>query len=247
MICAAHPVDHFGEETARLLSQAARASVTCVNPRPGSLEAMVDDLEEARRDHGIERWLFWGMSGGGWLAQLYAHRHPGSLSGIVVESADACFRARLADPACVLSPAHPLWRAALEAAGLFDEGAHADAGPLDDVEWVSAKDAEIVRRRGGPALMIAPGGVSEAMRAAIPTFWTVDARPWLASLAVPALVIAGASDPIVPARHVRAVANAIPGARYVEIAGAGHVPTGERRPEAADAVRAFVADLARAP
>lgn len=243
MICAAHPVDRFAEETAQLLSQAARASVTCVSPRPGSLEAMVDDLEEARRGYGIERWLFWGMSGGGWLAQRYAHRYPGSLTGIIVESADACFRARLTDPTCVLSPAHPLWRAGLEAAGLFDDGAHADAAPLDDVEWVRATDAEILRRRGGPALMVAPGGVSDAMRAAIPAFWTFDARPWLASIALPTLVIAGERDPIVPARHVRAVADAIQGARYVEIAGAGHVPTSERRAEAADAVRELVREL----
>jgi pimeloyl-ACP methyl ester carboxylesterase len=241
-VCAAHPVDRFDAETATLLSQTARATVTCVNPRPGPLDAMIDDLEAARRDHGIARWVFWGMSGGGWLALLYARRHPEAVAGIVVESADACFRARLADPACILSPNHPLWRADLERAGLLAADAHADPSPLDDVEWLDTTGGgAILRRRGGPALLVSPAPLSEAMRAALPTFWTFDARPWLGELALPALVVAGTADPIVPVASVRAVADAIPGASFVVVEGAGHVPTVERRPEVAAAVRALLA------
>lgn len=242
-ICAAHPVDRYDAAAATLLSRTAQASVTCVNPRPGPLERMIDDLEAARRDHRIARWVFWGMSGGGWLAQLYAHRHPEAIAGIVVESADACFRARLADPACILSPNHPAWRAELERAGLLADDAHDDPSPLD-AEWLDATGgAAILRRRGGPAVLVSPVPLSDAMREALPGFWSFDARPWLASLDVPALAIAGTADPIVPAARVRAVADAIPGAAYVAVEGAGHVPTGEGRPEVADAIRAFLADL----
>lgn len=218
MIAAAHPVDRFDADTAQLLSQVARASVTCVNPRLGvSLEEMVDDLEAARRSHGIERWTFWGMSGGGWLAQLYAHRYPSSLDAVIIESADASFRARLADPACILSPAHPIWRRGLAGASVVKEG--------DTV------------------VLASPVPLSPAMQEAMPAFLAFDARPWLASLTVPALVIAGAADPIAPVAGVRAVAETIPGARFVEVPGAGHVPTTEGRPEVAAAVRAFLADL----
>jgi pimeloyl-ACP methyl ester carboxylesterase len=241
MICAAHPVDDFDDATAHLLSQTARASVTCVNPRRGPLERMVEDLEEARRGHGIDRWMFWGMSGGGWLAQLYARMYPASLTGIVIESACASFRARLADPGCVLSPAHPLWRAGLEAAGLF--ALESSPSSLSRTAWVEFPGGELLRVVDGPALMVAPGGLGAPMKEALPHFWSFDARPWLASLSLPTLVLAGTSDPIVPVSQVRAVADAIPGARYLEVPGAGHVPTTERHPTAASAVRDFLSKL----
>lgn len=50
------------------------------------------------------------MSRGGWLAQIYARRHPDALVGIIVESTCLCFRGRLADSACALSPFFPAWR-----------------------------------------------------------------------------------------------------------------------------------------
>jgi 3-oxoadipate enol-lactonase len=240
-ICAAHPVDRLDAASAALLSQTAQATVTCVQVRPGALDAMIDDLEAARRDHGQPRWVFWGMSGGGWLAQLYARRHPAAVAGIIVESADACFRERLADPACVLSPSHPLWRGELERAGLFAADAHADPSPLGALEWREREGGgAILCRRGGPALLVSPVPMSEAMRRALPAFWTFDARPWLGELDLPALVIAGSHDPIVPVASVRAVADAIRGATYLAIDGAGHVPTSERRPEVAVAVRALL-------
>jgi pimeloyl-ACP methyl ester carboxylesterase len=68
---------------------------------------MVEHIESARRALDRGPWSFWGMSGGGWLAQIYAHRYPEALHAIVVESACPCFRERLADPGCVLSPYFP--------------------------------------------------------------------------------------------------------------------------------------------
>jgi pimeloyl-ACP methyl ester carboxylesterase len=103
VIVAAHPAAIFGDETARLLGDIAGVEARCVDVTQAStFEAMIDELEDVRRRDGIERWLFWGMSGGGWLAQLYAHRHPESLTGIIVESACACFRERIRDPECVV-------------------------------------------------------------------------------------------------------------------------------------------------
>jgi pimeloyl-ACP methyl ester carboxylesterase len=63
-----------------------------------SLEEMVDRIEGIRRALGLAPWLFWGMSGGGWLAQIYAHRYPEALAGMVIEGGCLCFHERLADP-----------------------------------------------------------------------------------------------------------------------------------------------------
>jgi pimeloyl-ACP methyl ester carboxylesterase len=46
--------------------------------------------------------------------------------------------------------------------------------------------------------------------------------PALKSVKVPTLVVHGADDPLVPPENGRRVAAAVPGARYLEFAGAGH-------------------------
>jgi pimeloyl-ACP methyl ester carboxylesterase len=50
-----------------------------------------------------------------------------------------------------------------------------------------------------------------------------DARPWLADVAMPTLVVAGAEDAAVPAHHARMLADGIAGATLAEVAGAGHM------------------------
>jgi 3-oxoadipate enol-lactonase len=49
-----------------------------------------------------------------------------------------------------------------------------------------------------------------------------DSRPWLGRLHVPTLVVSGELDSAVPAHHVAMLAEGIPGARSITIAGAGH-------------------------
>jgi proline iminopeptidase len=256
-VCAAHPADRFDAGSVELLAGVAQARVVCVNhlgiavpglSRAPALERMADRIEEVRRRLGIERWVFWGMSGGGWLAQIYGFRHPESLAGLVIESACLCFRERLADPACVLSPFFPAWREPLLAAGLLAERSPLEAGPGDDTEWVDLDGVGAVfRRRGGAALLVSPGPLSPEMRHVMPRLWEHDARPWIREVRVPALVLAGTADPVVPLRHVREVHEALAGSTYLAIEGAGHVPTAERRPEVAEAYRRFVQGLGGAP
>jgi 3-oxoadipate enol-lactonase len=254
VIGAAHPADLFDAATVALLTEMAGAGVACLNPRglggsppapPGyGLDEMVADLEATRRRRGFAPWVFWGMSGGGWLGQIYAHRYPEALRGLVLESVCPCFRERLADPACVLSPLHPPWQPSLAARGLIAEDAHAEVGDPGATEWIEVAGlGSVFRRRGGPALLVVPMPVGETMRARMPALWAADARSWLPQLRVPTLVIAGSADPVVPLAHARACAEAIPGAELLVVDGGGHVPTVERRPEVREAVRRFLARL----
>jgi pimeloyl-ACP methyl ester carboxylesterase len=253
LVCASHPAGPFGQETVELLGSAAQARVVCVNPRGigGSsplapaqrytLEEIVDDIEAVRQRLDLGPWMFWGMSGGGWLAQIYARRHPRALTGIVVEAACSCFRERLADPACVLSPFHPSWRATLADAGLLSATSHAQPAPADDGEWIDVNGVGAVfRRRNGPALLVSPAPLAPEMRRAMPELWRFDSRAWLPTLRLPTLVLCGTADPVVPVAHARAVHEAIVGSAFVAVEGAGHVPTAERRPEVAAAVRSFL-------
>jgi pimeloyl-ACP methyl ester carboxylesterase len=244
VIAAAHPTDIFDAGTASLLLEAAQAPAVCINPhaRPASLETMVDEIEAERRRRGHAPWVFWGMSGGGWLGQLYARRHPDALAGLILESTCACFRARLADPACVLSPFNEAWRGPLEARGLRVEGSHDEAGDPQATEWLELEGVgSVFRRAGGAALLVAPMPIGPEMRRAMPALWSFDARAWLREIRVPTLVMCGSADPVVPTSHARALHAAIAGAQWTAIDGAGHVPVVQRRPEAGAAVRGFLA------
>ena len=253
VIASAHPADALEEGTAALLSQASGKQVVCLNPRglarssareaigPGTLDDMTDEIESARQRLGLGPWVFWGMSGGGWLAQIYAHRHPGAIAGLILESICSCFRLRLADPGCLLSPFHPPWRDKLAADGLLDADSHTEVGDPTRTEWLElAGIGSVFRRRNGPALLVAPFPVGPEMRAIMPALWTVDTRAWLPQVRLPTLVLAGSADPVVPVTHARALHAAIPGADLVIIEGAGHVPVSERRPEVAEAVGRFL-------
>ncbi|MFL6233474.1 MAG: alpha/beta fold hydrolase [Thermoanaerobaculia bacterium] len=243
-VCALHPAEAFGEGAVELLAAASGAQVVCASPRSLALEGMVNDLEALRWELGLDQWVFWGMSGGGWLAQIYARRYPDALAGIIVEGACACFRERLADPACMLSPFHPGWRTTLENAGLLDPESHREPSLADESEWIEIRGVgSVFRRRDGPALLVSPMPVSEGMRRVMPELWKLDSRAWLSTIRVPTLVLSGTMDPVVPIAHARAVHEAIAGSRWVPVEGAGHVPVAEKRPEVAEAVRSFLAGL----
>jgi non-heme chloroperoxidase len=242
-ICAAHPADVLTERAAILLQETAELPAVCVNPPADrvSLEAMVDDLEVARRDRGIARWIFWGISGGGWLGELYARRYPESLSGLILESACVCFRARLADENCILSPNYPSWHAALSERGLLDPDAHKEVGDASATEWIDVPGVgSVFRRVAGPALMASPFPTSDAMRRMMPALWAFDARDWLGETRTPTLVLAGDSDVIAPPHHSKAIHDAIADSEFVVLEGAGHSPVMQRRPDLMEAVRSFI-------
>ncbi|HEX9161882.1 MAG TPA: alpha/beta hydrolase, partial [Thermoanaerobaculia bacterium] len=250
VICAAHPADALTGRAVKLLQDTTGMPVVCVNPRGiGSsppapadydLEDMVDDIEAARRRLGIDRWVFWGISGGGWLGQIYGRKYPQSLTGLILESICPCFRVRLADPECILSPFHPSWRETLASRGMIGADSHEEAGDAGATEWVEVESVgSVFRRTKGPALFVSPFPVPDAMRRIAPRLWSFDARPWLGEIRAPALVLVGDSDPLVPLRHARALSDAIPTAELVILKNAGHSPVMQRRPDLIETVRSF--------
>ena len=238
MICAAHPADTLTDRAAKLLEDAAGVEAVCVNP-PSHLtfEAMVDFIEEERVRRGIDAWTFWGISGGGWLGQIYARRYPGSLRGVILESICACFRLRLADPDCILSPFH--WRDQL--GDMIDAHSHDEAGDADATEWIPVEGVGFVwRRTNGPALFVSPFPITDQMRAATVEMWRFDSRSWLHEIRTPALILAGDSDPITPLAHARALHEGIVNSRLVVLQNAGHSPVMQRRDDLKEAVRSFL-------
>ncbi|HTW69679.1 MAG TPA: alpha/beta hydrolase [Acetobacteraceae bacterium] len=74
-----------------------------------------------------------------------------------------------------------------------------------------------------------------------PYMYNPQLRRWLARIAVPTLVLWGASDRIVTPEYGRAYAGLIPGARFATIEAAGHHPELEQPDIFADYVTSFIA------
>ncbi len=240
-VCAPHPSALFSRETTDLLSSMAAVPVVAVGPPQGatSLEEIVAAMEEKRRSLGLERWVIWGMSGGSFLGQLYAHMYPATVAGLILASSGPYFRTTVEDPDCILSPRNSAWSAKLSAAGLLDGEYERGATAWEvvaDVGWV-------FRRASGAALLVSPEEPSAELRAIMPALWTYDARPWLGAVAAPTLVMCGTSDPVVPLRHADTLAALMPNARFVTIDGAGHIPLTDHRVEVEGEVRAFLQSL----
>ncbi|MEM7585669.1 MAG: alpha/beta hydrolase [Acidobacteriota bacterium] len=251
-ICAAHPAEAYTAESAHLLSRLAGTPVVCVNSRGlggssgelGSMASMARDLDRVRRHLGLERWCLWGISGGGWLAQLYARHFRDATRGMILESACACYRQRAADPDCLMSPANPAWRTALE-----DQGIHAEppkTGPVPEGStWRTVEGVGHVLVSGEAALLVLPEGMpaTPLVQRAHRRFLDFDARPWLAELDVPTLTLGSTEDPVAPFAYVRSLHAGLPSSTLLTLEGASHVPTLQGVKRARQAVREFVAGL----
>jgi pimeloyl-ACP methyl ester carboxylesterase len=70
-----------------------------------------------------------------------------------------------------------------------------------------------------------------------------DVTAMLPSILVPTLVLVGAVDAISPPAEMRAIAEAIPRAQFVEIPDAGHMTTMENPAAVNEALIAFLRTL----
>ncbi|WP_062214513.1 alpha/beta fold hydrolase [Streptomyces sp. NBRC 109706] len=186
---------------------------------PPELERLADEVARALagRQAGA-RTVLVGLSLGGMVAQLTAARHPELVDGLV-----------LADTVAWASP--PL-RRAVEARAERTLAGGLEA-VLDETEerWFSAG----FRRAHAGTVARVRRWLAGAEPVAHAWTWRAigafDARPFLPALRIPALVVCGAADRSTPPAASRELAALIPGARYAELAGAGHLAPLER-PEA---------------
>jgi 3-oxoadipate enol-lactonase len=176
--------------------------------------ALLDRLE-------LERVAFCGLSIGGMIGMWLASEAPQRVGRLVL---------------CCTVPHFPpreLWDERIETARA--EGiepmveAALDRWLPPDVRAARPEAEEHLRAliRSTPAEGYA--GCCEAIR-------DMDLRDRLARIAAPTLVVAGSRDPSTPAEKVRAVADAIGDASYVELEGAAHIANMARPEEFETAV-----------
>ena len=195
-----------------------------VPPGPYSTSQLGADVL-ALMDHlGIARAHFCGLSMGGMIGMWLGTHHAGRLDRLALCNTAA----KIGTP--------ETWNpriAKVEAEGM--------ASIVDTVleRWFTdrfrARAPEQVAVVRDMLLNTAPAGYS-ANCAAVRD---MDQRADLASIRVPALVIAGTHDGSTPAADGRAVADAIPGARYVEL-DAAHLSNWEQSEQFTQALVAFL-------
>jgi pimeloyl-ACP methyl ester carboxylesterase len=173
-----------------------------------------------------------GLSMGGYVALAVARRHPQRLRGLI-----------LAD-----TRAEP-------------DGDEAKAGRAKTMELARAKGAEAVfedaipkqlcevTRDGRPAVVaearqIAGRQSVEGIVAALAALRDrPDARPGLADIRVPTLVLVGEHDAITPLAAAEVLAKGIAGARLEVLPAAGHLSNLETPAVFTSAVRAFLSEV----
>lgn len=178
---------------------------------------------------GVERAVVCGLSMGGYIALALQRAAPARVRALVLadtraEPDTAEARAQRAEQAAAIER---------DGAGAFLEGMLpkllADGAPAE----VRTAVQRMMHGTAPETLVRALHGLAERP----------DARPALPAIAVPTLVIGGSEDRITPPDVLRALADAIPGARLELIDGVGHVANLEAERAFNDALHAFLQAL----
>lgn len=191
------------------------------------MDAYVAAIEDGIQEFGINDPVLMGNGFGGTVALAFAIAHPERLSKLVVSDAAACFP--------------PEGRQAFAAmAQKVADGGLASVAEIAAKRVYSpaylAAHPEKVDERKQSLLAVHP----EAFQAACRILQETDLVPLLSHLRVPTLVVCGECDQATPPALNKEIADNVPGARYVEIAGCGHCPPLEQPEQFLKAIGEFI-------
>ncbi len=182
-----------------------------------------------------------GWSLGGMVALELARRRPTDFAALVLVATTPCFVAR-EDWSGGMAPA------VLQgfAAGLAGDCRRTITNFLALQTWGDERAAEALRLLR--AKLMAHGEPDpRALAAGLAVLREADLREALPAISTPALVIAGEHDRITPAVAGRHLAEAMPSARYHEVAKAGHAPFLSHADEVLRVVSDFLASPGPVP
>jgi 3-oxoadipate enol-lactonase len=190
-----------------------------------SLKALLDDL-------GVERAHIVGQSFGGMIAQEFAATYPERVRSLVLTGTSPAFGRADGD---------------FQKRFVADRLAPLDAGKTM-AELAEGIIGGLVGDKPDPAgLEAAVGSMSRVSpatyRASMLCIVSFDRREALGRIAVPTLVLAGARDTNAPAPMMEKMASKIPGARYVCLAGAGHLANLEQPAAFNEIVLKFLSEV----
>jgi pimeloyl-ACP methyl ester carboxylesterase len=198
------------------------------------LDDLADDCVALMDELGIERCVLGGMSMGGFMALPLALRHPERLDGLILISSKA---QDYSDEDLIDIEEH---LARLEQAGEVTEDFAAWERDLVMGATTQRERPDLVRHWMDRWKTRPAGSVVGEFRS-----WMnkQDMTPRLGEIDLPALVIHGTEDAVVPIEAGRAMADAMADARFAAIERSGHTTTVEQPDAVNAAIRSFLDEL----
>lgn len=196
---------------------------------PYAINDLVDDLTSLLDRLGVSRCIPVGLSVGGLVAQGLAARAPERVQAVVLSNTAARIGTR------------EMWQQRMDV--IANGGIEALAEPILE-RWFSAsfRTSEPGALAGWRAMLTRTP--KDGYLATCAALAAADLTASTSRLALPALVIAGSEDGATPPDLVEATAALIPGARFVLIPGAGHLPCIETPDAFCAALTAFLEENA---
>ena len=195
-----------------------------------TMPRMADDLFELLSGLAVhEPVILCGLSMGGYVAWQFARRYPEQIAKLI-----ACDTRAIAD-----TPEAAANRIALAERVLKEGPAFVAESMLPKLfaPATLASKAPCVEATRAVIMRTDPKGIAAASRGMAQR---PDVTPWLAQIDVPALVVCGQHDAISTVDEMRGIAQSLPRAKFVEIAGAGHMSPLEKPAEFNAAVSEFL-------
>jgi 3-oxoadipate enol-lactonase len=205
-----------------------------VPPGPYSVDQYAGDLLGLLDGLGIGRAIVAGLSMGGYIAFALWRRHPERVQALVLADTRA-------------EPDSPQGRANRDASAVRVR----EIGPAAFAEEMLPRimapaNVEDPHVRGRALRMMAKQPVDGIVGALGALRDRPDSSTLLPNITVPALVVVGREDSLTPPADARAMTNAIPGARMVEVPHAGHLSPIENPRAVNAALREFLREVATA-
>lgn len=209
----------------------------------GSMEEHADDVAALLESLATGPVDVVAASFGAYAGLLLAARHPERVRSLVAATVTDVARA---GDAGLGEAGERLARAVLAAAQhggdrteVYDAIVHLAYTP----EWQVAHAEELAARRAQVGLL--PAAWFTGLEDLLGALTKVDLRGVLPKISCPVLVVAAGRDAAMPLERTQAVADGIPGASLVVVAGSGHALIVEREDEFVLLVERFLARVAR--
>jgi pimeloyl-ACP methyl ester carboxylesterase len=193
-----------------------------------TLDERVQDIEAVMDAAGMGREILYGISEGGPMCLKFAHDHPNRVKGLVLLGTTARWLQSDDFPMgieeSVLDALSEAWGTGVLRNIFFPSITHEQ---MDDKTY-----------RGFEHLI----ATRQSIRQLVEYIKKTDVQPLLTNIRCPTLVIHFAGDMAIPIRLGRALAEALPNAQFLEVAGIDHADLSQA-PEAIERIREFASSL----